>query len=276
VNFLLPAVFTPGTRGRLAVLAALTLLLAGCGTSEYRQLMGKRVDQVRTGAAFRTLFGPTTIPDTPIRIRVPMVYQKSYSEDSKHARDGERINPDRFQPPFVKIPGMKLCYEGTGTDPQFGPIGFYCYLAAVPARPGDADKIAAEIQAELKQKLKETPDQWSSLDATTPDGKALQWKRIRVECDQPFFVLGMDGKTESKDVPAIFELWMYAAPDYVVFVGWRSPKSVDGPSSTPPADSVLPTTTGKSDLSTMPVLAAGTLTIEGDANAAQAPAEPAN
>jgi hypothetical protein len=234
--------------------AGVLAVLVGCGTSDYRRLMASRVDKVRTGAAFRTLFGPSQLPGTPIKIRVPMAFGKSYAENSP-------------QPPFLQLPGLKLCYEGTAADATSAKLPFYCYLAAVPARPGDADKLAADILAQLKRKLKETPDAWESKDASTPEGKALQWKRIRVVAEQPFLVMDA-GKPTSKNMPGIFELWMYSAPEYIVLVGWRSPSSIEGrspPVETAPINPLQGAVDAKPDFAAMPVLTAGTLTIDADA-----------
>jgi hypothetical protein len=256
--------------------ASLGVALSGCGTAEYRRLMADRGDKLRTGAAFRTLFGPSQIAGTPLKIRVPMVFGKSYIENSAHPQDGPKINPERVQPPFLPLPGFKLCYEGTGQDPQMGKVPFYCYLAAIESRPGEADKLAADLQAKLKEKFKETPDAWELCDAPAPDGKSLQWKKIRVVAEQPFLVRGAENKIVSKNLPGIFELWMYSTQDYTVLVGWRTPSSIEGP--TPQSDVVVPimvnpfqSTDAKPDFSTMPVLTAGTLTVE-----AAPPADAAN
>lgn len=236
--------------------------------------MASRVDKVRTSAAFRTLFGPSELPDTPIKIRVPMAFTKSYTEDSEHPQDGEKISPDRLQPPFLALPGFKLCYEGAANDNQYVKLPFYCYLAALPARPGDAEKLAVDLQAQLKQKFDETPAEWESLDALTPEGKALRWKKIRVVAEQPFrFLVGAE--IASKNLPGVFELWIYDAHEFIVLVGWRSPSSIDGPSPPPnPAatNPLQPPVELKPDLTAMPVLTAGTLTIEGAALAAPADA----
>jgi hypothetical protein len=251
-------------------IAGFAAVLPGCGTAEYRRLMADRGDKVRTSAAFRTLFGPSQIGETPIKIRVPMAFGKSYVETSAHPQDGPKINAERLQPPFLPLPGFKLCYEGTGQDPQLGKVPFYCYLAAVPARAGDADKLATELQTQLKEKFKDAPDAWDVTDAAAPDGKSLQWKKIRVVGDQPFLVRVAD-KTVSQNLPGIFELWLCNGPDYIVLVGWRTPTSVEGPTPPPADDAPLipnplaPLQDAKPDFKTMPVLTAGTLTFDAPA-----------
>ncbi len=141
-------------------------------------------------------------------------------------------------------------------------------LPGGPARAErDAEKLATELQAQLKEKFKDAPDAWDPIDAATPEGKALQWKKIRVVGDQPFLVRVAD-KTVSQSMPGIFELWLHSGSDYIVLVGWRAPTSVEGPAP-PPADNapLIPNPLGqqpdtKPDLKTMPVLTAGTLTFD--------------
>jgi hypothetical protein len=242
-------------------------LLAGCGTADYERLLTKRLNDLRSAEPFRTLFGPTELPDTPMKIRVPMAFKTSYMENSPHPEDGAKISPDRAQPPFLPLPGFKLCYEGHVPSAE-GQPPFYCYLAAVPAKAGDAAKMAADLQAALKAKFKDVPDAWETVDANTPENKALAWRKIRVTGEQPFRVKDA-GKVVSKNLPGVFELWMHDAGDYIVLVGWRAPTAIEGPTGPPPAPAMSPTGVmvqsvqeAKPDFSTMPALTAGTLTIQ--------------
>jgi hypothetical protein len=217
---------------------------------------------------FRSLFRATQLAGTPIKIRVPMIFRNSYLEDSKHANDDGKIHPDRLQPPFLQLPGFKICYEGLSFDPTAGRLPYYCYLAAVPSQPGGADALAKEMQEKLKEKFKDTPAEWEEVDAESPTTKAVHWKKIRVVADQPFRYFTARGIV-TKDFPGIFELWIRDEKDYTVLVAWRSPSSVEGPSTAPvvatsPVASALaaPPSDSKVDLSAMPALTAGTITVD--------------
>jgi hypothetical protein len=247
--------------------------LAGCGTADYDKVSNDRINELRSAEPFRTLFGPTELPDTPVRIRVPMAFKSSYAENSPHPEDGAKISPDRVEPPFLPLPGFKLCYEGH-VDTAEGRPPFYCYLAAVPSKAGDAQKLAADLQAKLKAKFKDTPEEWENVDAITPEGGGLPWKKIRVTGEQPFRVREAAG-IAPKNLPGVFELWMHDAGDYLVLVGWRAPTSVEGPSGPPAEPTMSPTgvmiqatQVVRPDFSTMPALTAGTLKIEQPAAAA--------
>jgi hypothetical protein len=257
-------------------LAALLISLAvlatapGCGGSAYDSLVNRRLDQLRASAPFRILFGPTSIPDTPLKIRVPMAFRNSYTPESRHGDDGGQINPLRVQPPFLTLPGLRLCYESRVDEPGgAGKVPFYCYIAAVPQ--GNAEALAAELQTKLKETFKDTPAEWVNVDAKTPDDKALVWKKLRVTGEQPFLVRAET--TESKKLPGIFEVWIHDAKDYVVIVAWRTPQAIDGPAAAPAAiqNPLLQLTQDpKPDFSTMPALTAGTLKVD-PAVAAEAP-----
>ncbi|MGD9644108.1 MAG: hypothetical protein AB7U73_00500 [Pirellulales bacterium] len=191
-------------------------------------------------------------------IRVPMAFRESYKPDSGHPDDNGRIKPERFQPPFLKLPGLKLCYEGKVADAAGGKVPFYCYLAAVPK--GDAEKIAAQLEEQLKAKFPNTPADWENVDAKTPDDKAVSWRKLRVEGEQPFFV---EGQPEAKVMPGIFEVWVHKADGYAVMVAWRAPKEIDTPitpATQNPASQM--SANAKPDLQSMPALTAGTLRVE--------------
>ncbi len=222
-------------------------------------------------APFRSLYGPTALPGTPIKIRMPMVFSKAYFENSPHAEDGGRIKEDRVQPPFMKLPGLRMCYEGYAVDPSNGRFPFYCYLCAVPAKPGDLDKFTTDLQAELKQKIPTTPDKWEDVQVDTADGKYAAWKKIRTSSEQPFYVSKGD-KTEVIRTGAYFELWAREAGDYIVVVAWRIPVLIDNPATAGgparPAtglESLIKAAGDRPSIATMPKLTAGTLTVEGDA-----------
>ncbi len=252
--------------GALAVICLASMLL-GCGTSEYNRLASKRVANLRGEQKFRTLFAPTQIGDTPVRIRLPMVFQESYVEGSKHKVDGGPIAEDRLQPPFLKLPGFKICYESVAFDQTpNNRYPFYCYLAALPGNPGDAENLARELQAKLKETFKDAPDQWETVDVESPSGNPIQWKKIRVEGEQPFHYVER-AKPISGNLPGMFELWMCEKDNYTVLVGWRVPTIVQGPSTGPIPTSLEALLTApkgnlKLDLATMPALTAGTIVID--------------
>jgi hypothetical protein len=260
---------------------ACLFVTTGCGTSEYNRLASARFATLRGDAKFRSLFGPTKLPDTPVSIRVPQIFKNSYVENSSHKVDGATIHPDRLQPPFLQLPGFKICYEGTGFAAEVGQVPYYCYLAALPGKPGDGEAIAAELQAKLKEVFKDTPEEWTGVDAESPTGTAVQWKKLRVVGNQKFRV-GVTRSVQDREVAGIFELWICEKSGWVIIVGWRTPSSAEGPAAAPaaPTDTLAealkgggsgPAIGAKIDMGSMPALTAGTVTVDGgEADPAQA------
>ncbi len=252
-----------------AWLAVAATMLVGCGTSEYSAQLNTRLDTLRAGAPFRVLWAPSSIPDTPVKIRVPQIFPKSYTAASPHPDDGPKVRADRINPPFLELPGLRICYEGQGVDPERGKLPYYCYIAVTPSKAGDAEKLAADVQTKLKQTFKEVPA-WENVDVRTPKATSIQWQKIRVTGDQPF-PLNQGRKLDGVPVvtttfPGIFELWLYDAQQYIVLVGWRAPTTVEGPvvsaAAKSAADIFRRPATEKIDLSTLPFLTAGSLVIE--------------
>jgi hypothetical protein len=245
--------------------------------------MNRRLAALRGEAKFRHLYAPTRLPDTSISLRIPMVFGKSYQADSAHEDDGAKINPERLQPPFLKLPGFKLCYEGVNKSPQ-GQFPFYCYLAAVPSRQGDIDTLAGQLQAQLNRAFPAAPDpmnkdaaeaaaaaqappRWETVDAEAPTGYSVHWRKIRFQGSQPFLV--KTDKVAPQSLPGKFELWLHDAGDYIVLIAWRAPDQAIGPSSASAGDASSmermlsgPPDDAKLDIESMPTATAGTLTVD--------------
>jgi hypothetical protein len=137
----------------------------------------------------------------------------------------------------------------------------------VPGKAGDADLIAKDLHEKLKETFKDTPE-FEVIDADTPSGKPVQWKKLRITADQPFKVLNPSTrKMAAQNLPAIFELWVCDKTDYVVLMAFRAPVAVEGqPPPAPAADSpaaptLQPPTPVKIDMSGLPALVAGTITV---------------
>jgi hypothetical protein len=251
-----PNATKPLSLSSLACLVVATgcLLSAGCGTGDYETLMKSRMGALNTSAPFKQLFGASELPGTPVKVRVPQSFKASYAENSPHPDDPAGINPQRLQPPFVNLPGFKLCYEGTvqGVD---GILPYYCYLSAFEAGSGQATAIEGEIRAALNKEFASNVA-WEDVDATTPTGASIPWKKISVAGEMLFDVHSGDNRADNaeyKKIPGKFELWSYQANGWMVLVGWREPDAIST----------------ASDLSTLAPLTAGSIEV---GNAAPPPA----
>lgn len=238
--------------------------LSGCGTSQYNALANRGVVRLRGEAKFQGLYAPTQIPGSPFSVRVPVIFTTSYTPNSGHPDDGEKISPQRMQPPFLPADdAIKLTYEGTTKDAEGRKLPYYCYLAAGEAKPGEIDKLARDVENGLKQLFPEPPPAWEEVDADTPSGKASHWRKIRAVGPQQFFVKVND-VVEKQSLPGVFELWLHDAGDHVVIIGWRAPSAVEGPQTaefTVVSGMAVPVDDAKPDLSKWPILTAGSLEV---------------
>jgi len=262
--------------GSWLLMAAISLAISGCGTADYNRLSNERLGELRAAAKFQGLFAPTPLDDTPLSIRIPVEFTKSYKPDSAYPDDGDKIDPKRVQPPFMVIPGLKVTYEEAASGPNGILVPFYCYVAAIPSKPGDADKLQADILAQLKETFKDGVGAWEAKDCLMISGTVLQWHMLRAVGDQPFLVKE-NGKKTAQNLPGIFEIWIYDSQQYIVLVGWRTPTAftpqpppAQGEAAPPPAVSVT-----KLDMAQMPVLTAGTLAGNAAAAPEPAPGQPA-
>jgi len=255
--------FRIGHRWSAGAGAILMIVVSGCGTSAYNDLVKDRVAQLRAEVKFQGMYASSQIPSSQLKLRIPMIMSNSYSTASGHPDDGTKINPARLQPPFLNLPGLKLTYETRHKTADGTRLPFYCYIASTPGKPGDADRLCADFQKRLKQRFPDTPDTWEAVDADSPTGFAVHWRKLRVVGEQPFFVKG-GGMVEARNMPGVFELWVHEGDGQIVILGWRSPQSIDGPDETKFVtlnNVTLPPDNPKPDLTKWPVLTAGSLVI---------------
>jgi hypothetical protein len=223
------------------------LLLAGCGTGSYEALMKTRMGALNSSAPFQQLFAASELSGTPVKVRVPQKFAASYAENSPHAEDGAVIDPKRLKPPFVNLPGFKLCYEQTSPNADGQHLPYYCYLCAFQAGPGQAAKVEGDIRAELTKEFGGAAA-WEDVGALTPTGATLNWKKIAVAGEMEFDIHSGDNIPDNKEfkkIPGKFELWSYQANDWVVMIGWREPDAIADQSG---LSGLAPLTAGSIDM----------------------------
>jgi hypothetical protein len=248
---------------RLTLLAAFAAVLAGCGSSTYEAAYEKQFKRLKHGAPFQLLFdNPTQIPDTSVSIRIPALFKDSYTLTSADPKDMSKvIDPARIQPPFLPLPGFKLCFEATAAPKSGGgqAVPYYCYLAAAP---GDGRAIEADLLDKLKAAFPGTNAAWEVVSCDSPTEGSVAWRRIRIQADQRFDIPAWNGPVQQKELPATFDLWHFEGPGVQILMGFRIPDAIksDIPLCEPPETA-------------LDQLAAGTLVV--GVAAAPAAAEPA-
>ena len=217
-------------RSTVAIAAALAATLAaGCGTSAYESRVDEGMKALRVGLMFSAISPtPSEIPGTTISLRLPTFINaasKAYTEESAEPNGQGKVNPARLHPPFLKLPGLRICYEMDGLETeQQSPVLYYCYLATVPVGEPMADGKPFEesIQAQLTAALGGQP-QWETMACPTQAGQSVPWRRISATGGQAF----LEPTGESKSHAAVFELYAKEVDGLRVLIGWRYPKNIN-------------------------------------------------
>jgi len=246
----------------LTLIAVFASLFAGCGVSTYEAAYDKELKRLKRGAPFRQLFDkPTQIPDTGVTIRIPAVFKNSYALDSADPKDDKKvIDPQRIQPPFLPLPGFKLCYESMAAGGPSGSLPYYCYLAATP---GDGAALERDLLDKLKGAFPDSAATWEAVSCDSPTEGSDPWRRLRLEADQRFDIAPANGPVQQKTLAATFDLWHFEGPGVQILMGYRIPDEIKA--AVPLCD---PAGTA------MDTLAAGTIVVGAVAVPAAAAAEP--
>jgi hypothetical protein len=202
------------------------LVFAGCGTGYYDSLYNQHLKELELAERFGILAPkPSEISGTNLVIRLPKIFEKGYNKNSTYSLDTDsEIDPIRLNPPFLNpFPGLINCYEAFVKDPAGENLPVYLYTGIRVV----SNEEKAALEQELLGKLKVVaPDaNLDTVEALTPRGEKVVWKKIAIAMPQPFFPWGL-GSGAGKTLPGAFELWFYDAPTGLVIFGWRAPDSV--------------------------------------------------
>ena len=152
------------------------------------------------------------------------------SENSPHPDDGEQIQSRSPAAAVLAVARLQDVLRGARQRPNCRRGPLLLLPGGHSQQAGDADKIAAELQAKLKETFKEAQSRVANGRRRDPDGKALPGSKIRVEGEQKFPYRNQEDKKNkaSAELPADLRVVDVRRSDYVVLVGWRAPTSVDG------------------------------------------------
>jgi hypothetical protein len=208
-------------------IAATAIVAAGCGTSEYMQRVQQGLGGMKAGAVFNTLYEkPSEIPGTPVVLRLPKFIgeSKAFTEQSAEPNGQGNVKPERLQPPFLKIPGLRVCYQMATIDDSTGVLmPYYCYLGALPAgQPApDGKPIEESILAQVVSAFPNTQP-WSSIACPTPSGASIPWQSLTANGAQDF----LDPSGNPVKVDGVFRLFTSEIGGWRVLIGWRAPQGL--------------------------------------------------
>jgi len=199
-----------------SLLIVLLLALLGCGTDEYeRRLAGRAARlQAQHAAKFNELGDPQDVAGANIAVRLP----KSMTVLTE-GKDSSR----RIKPGAIPLPGLKLTCEGFVQDSEGGQLPYYCYVGAVDA---PLKELTTQIQGALAGMVS-GPLQWTDLQAETPAGPKIAWRKMRIAFDQEFYYRTKDGQDQYPTVPGTLELYLQDAGPRTAIVAWRMPAGIE-------------------------------------------------
>src|SRR3989304_1525076 len=206
--------------------AALIQLLGicwGCGTGEYERRLEGRIAEIKTESKFNFLSQPRDVPDTQVSIRIPQEFKSPPLVEGGEI-EGKPIDPRRVKPNVINIPGLKLTFEGFIEDANKGKQPYYLYIGVTTdERRANYPRI---MVSELKSKSNTTTE-LSDLQAPTPQGRSLDWRKCRATGNQEFFYVPLEGEPSFRRMPGIIDLLFYDQGDILVIMAWRMPSGLE-------------------------------------------------
>ncbi len=217
-------------RNPLFCLTLLLLLAAGCAGGYDEDF--KSASQHATEAKKFEQLGETRFPvgQLPVSVRLPKQLPETYirvsSSDPLSLQ--QRVEPLRAVPPYMS--GFAQSHVATFevfNPTEDGKVPIYVAFWTPPAT-----SRGKSILVQLKEALaKDFPGKnFEDLDVRTPDGTAIQWKRLSGTATTPYFHLDPDGNHVHKPLKENLDLWVYTPADganqAAVVIAWRVPELV--------------------------------------------------
>lgn len=203
-------------------LVGILFTVSGCGTGEYDRRMRASIQEVGSKAKFQNLLYPNPISIVPgASFRLPALFDntaKSWAEGNP-TETGLAVHPDRLQPPFIKLPGFRYCYEVFPKSGGQEDNVMYCYVAASNTTSQGQEDLIASIQSDLKKKFPDAPEEWETVDLDTPEGATIAVRRTTVSGMQRFDLTPMGGPM--KDFDGRMDLYLISTNDNHILIGWR-------------------------------------------------------
>ncbi|HEY2838572.1 MAG TPA: hypothetical protein VGJ26_05460 [Pirellulales bacterium] len=198
------------------------LAICGCGKAEYeRRVLANMIaanDPLALGAASK-------IQGTELMIRLPQSINsnaRAYVEGSTEPNSPAIVNPDRLNPPFMKIPGQRICYEVPLLKPDdkenIAPLLWYLGVLS-PQDPLPNGKPIDQYAMETLGAAFKPPDQPPTSDTVVVNG--AQWQRVTEVAMQKF--IGVDGSIHNE--VATFQLLTGDVGGSRVVVAFRAPST---------------------------------------------------
>jgi hypothetical protein len=212
--------------------AAWLATAAGCGSSVYADKFQHRLEELKTSAEFSAVLTDLPTEGLPINFRIPKAFTKAFNQVSIDEETKRKISPAKFAPACLPdFPGLQRMFEGqTSSKDLKSKVPFFLYVGE-----GDAAAVKGKFPyEEWRERIKRgrlAPGQWEDVDAPTPKGEKLKWKRLIATGKHVWDVTPI--KTNTTEYPSLdtfFQMWVFESPQTIAILGWWSTEDARGPS----------------------------------------------
>lgn len=206
----------------------LSLAAVGCGTGEYEARMEKTIDRLKRLEKFNEVLAEKAylVPGTKITLRLPLIYDQSKMKTQAEGMvaAGGSLPALPTQPPFMKIPGFRLCCYDSVTEEKQKPKIFFLYVGVVEVLPeaaGGKPFLPQLFKVQLDATFPGTTGEWDTITVETPEGDQLSWMKLRSQGEQVF-------DAGQQKVQGIYEVYIHQTEHYQFIVATRMPADLDG------------------------------------------------
>jgi hypothetical protein len=203
-----------------------TSSIVGCGGGSYSDRMEKRIGELKREAPFVELTGPTEIPGTSVKLRVPKIVPNFLTLDTEDASSPTgKINPERVKLLMLKLPGKYCAYNGDVALSDGSKATISCQIAVLEKSSPQVADLPKVLQTAVGGNL-DLP--WVPINVDTPGGDGtIAWKWFNLVADQSFEVTASDATVQLKKLPGLAKLWWHESDHYHVLLLFKIPKEAE-------------------------------------------------
>jgi hypothetical protein len=222
------------TMNRLPLLAfALLLPLAPGCAGDYEQDFKSASQQATESQKFEQLGeAQFKLGQMPASVRLPKQLPETFIRPSSQDPMGRqpRLDPLRAVPPYMNsFAQAHIATFEVWNQAEDGKLPVYVAFWTPPATT--RGKGIVERLKDALQKDFPGSQNFEDVNARTPDGGTIQWKRFKGTATTPYFFLDPDSQLVQKPVKENLDLWVYTPPDGAnqgaVVIAWRVPQELE-------------------------------------------------
>jgi hypothetical protein len=168
----------------------------------------------------------------PASVRLPKQLPETYLRPSSTdpLAVQPRLDPLRAVPPYMNsFAQSHIATFEVWNQAEGGKLPVYVAFWTPPAT--SRGKGIVERLKDALQKDFPGSQNFEDVNARTPDGETIQWKRFKGTATTPYFVIDPDAQLVQKAVKENLDLWVYTPPDGgnqgAVVMAWRVPEELE-------------------------------------------------